>query len=231
MAMTADLTLAGLVDYRPDVFDNLVLPSPPLDAAAIGLQADQLRAAWTIDREDFINYLCFRSMGMCIAVPDAEFFKAAVGVWSRTHIHEWQMMFDSVFFKYNPLWNKDGKVTETGTDEHEGEETETNEGESDGNNVNTGYTHGYDGGTTHVDDELDWTHSDKQTGKVHAETQNTRTNNNNNTLEFEHVTLEQGNIGVTKSTELIDDFRKTAMFSIEDMIADEFQKNFLLMVW
>ena len=231
MAMVANLSLSGVVDYRPDVFDELELPTPPISAEAIGVQADQLRATWTINKDDFIEFLCLRSMSMSLAVPDADFLKRAVGVWSRTHIHEWQLLFESLFYKYNPLWNKDGKITETGQDNATGSETETNTGNSSGSSTTTNYTHGYDGGTVHTDDGLSWTHAAKQKGTATSEASNTRGTTNTGQTTFTHTTLEQGNIGVTKSTELINDYRKTALFSVEEYIADGFLKNFCLMIW
>ena len=219
MAMSALLTLSGMYSYRDDIFDNMVLPTPPLDAAAIGLQADQLRAAWTIDKGDLIEFICLRTMGMSLCYPDAEFLINAIGVWSRAHIHEWQLLFDSLFFKFNPLWNKDGKITETGLDENES----TNSASSNG--TNTDFTHGYDGGSVHQDDGLAWSHASKNRGQTTGEAQAA------GYVQFSHETLEQGNIGVTKSTELIDDFRKTAMFSIDEYLADEFMKQFCLMLW
>lgn len=232
MSMSAILTVAGMYDYRDDVFDELVLPVPPANAEAIGLSAGQLLAAWTIDRADFIQFLCLKTMGMSLAIPDADFLKKAVGVWSRTHIHEWQLLFNTQFYRFNPLWNKDGKITETGQDARTGSGSSTNTGEMDGGNTSTTFTHGYnDGSQIHEDDNLSWTHAGKEKGTVYSDTTNTINSETEDNLSYNHTTTEQGNIGVTKSTELIDDYRKTALFSIEEYIADEFCKHFCLMLW
>lgn len=231
MAMIAQLTISGLVNYYPSLFDNLLLPTPPTDASAIGLQADQLRTAWTIDKDQFINFLGLRCMGMCLAYPDATFMKAAIGTWSAAHIEEWQRLFDTLFYKYNPLWNKDGKIMETGVDTHNITDNLTQTGESTGNNTNTGYTHAYDGGTTHTDDNLTWTHAEKQKGNATANTTNLSSRVNNDTINTAHTRIEQGNIGVTMTQELITKEREVALFSIEEFIADEFAKNFCLMIW
>ena len=231
MGMTPLITLAGVLNYYPTLFDNMQLPVPPTDAAAIGLQADQLRAAWTISKEDFSEFMALHSMGMCLAYPDADFMKYAIGVWSKAHIHEWQRMFDTLFFRYNPLWNKDGKITETGTDTHTGHDVENIDGTAAGNSTNTGYTHGYDGGTTHTDDGLSWSHADKTVSSNQLANGTDRDYTTNNTDTLNHVTVEQGNIGVTKTTELIKEERELALFSIEEYIADEFKKQFCLMIW
>ncbi len=231
MAMIANLTIWGIVNYRPDVFDNLQLPTPPIDASAIGLEADQLRAAWTINKEDFLNFLCLQCMSMSVAVPDADFLKAAIGTWSSAHIHEWQRLFDTCFYKYNPIWNKDGIITEWGTDSNNTSENESINNSSNGQNTNTGFTHAYDGGVTHTDDNLTWTHADKTKGDMTAQTAQQRNRQNADTANFSHTTTEKGNIGVTMTQQMIDEERRISLFSIEEYIADEFKKNFCLMIW
>ena len=223
--MEARLTIAALNQYSPDIFDNLELPTPPINAAAIGLQADQLRAAWTIDKTDFINFLCLETMGMSVAYPDADFMKLAIGTWSRSHIHEWQRMFDTLFYQYNPLWNKDGVVSETGTDTHAQTESENGSGNGSGSSTATGSTHGYN--TT----DPVWTPSDKTESSTSSTTQTATTHTDNVTDTFTHRRVEQGNIGVTMSQELIQKERDLAMFSIESYIANEFKKTFCLMIW
>lgn len=239
------------MDYRPDVFDNMVLPTPPLVAETIGLIPEQLRAAWTIDKEEFINFLCLRTMSMSLAVPDADFFKKAVEMWSKAHIHEWQRLFDTLFFKYDPLWNKDFTIAETENLSHSGTENEsTNNSQTEnesantgvmGNNTITGFTHGYDGGTTHSDDNLAWTHSDKTKGNSNTNTTGQRANTltgngqkattTSDTDAKQRVQTEKGNIGVTMVQDMIEKERQLALFSIDEYIADEFTKNFMLMIW
>lgn len=232
MSMTATLTLSGLVEYRPDVMDNLELPSPPLSAPDIGLLPEQLRAPWVIEREDFINFLCFRTMSMSLAVPDADFFKLAVGVWSRAHIHEWQRMFDTLFYKYDPLWNKDYTLTETIEDENEKNDTEDSDSTITGNNTVTGFTHGYnDGGTTHADDGLAWTHADKTKGSNSLSNIGSRSGQSSGTASRDRTVTEKGNIGVSMVQDMIEKERKLALLSIEEYIADEFCKQFMLMLW
>ena len=214
-----------------DLFEYLELPSPPLDASAIGLQADQLRADWTIDKDDFVEFLCLHTMGMSLMVPDFDWMKNAIGTWSRAHIHEWQRMFDTLFYKYNPLWNKDGRVTDSGWDHRHGENSGEGHGGSSADNTETGYTHGYDGGTTHTDDNLAWTHADKTKGSNTGRYNDATSGEATEQSSYNHTRLEQGNIGVTMSQELITKERELAMFSIDEFIADEFKKQFCLMLW
>ena len=223
--MEARLTLSGLIQYRNDILDDLELPTPPTNAAAIGIQADQLRAAWTIDREDFANFLCLETMGMSVAYPDADFLKLAIGTWSRSHIHEWQRIFDTLFYKYNPLWNKDGVITDTGTDTHTQTESNTGTGTGTGSSTTTGNTHGYN-----VTDPV-WTPSDKTDSETSSETETETTHTDNVTDTHNNRRVEQGNIGVTMSQEMIERERQLALFSVESYIANEFKKTFCIMIW
>lgn len=218
MSRPARLTLSGMLNYVPDLFEDLQLPTPPLDAAAIGLQADQLRAAWTIDKDELVNYICLHTAGQSLCFPDGVWMKKAIKTWSTAHVHEWQRVFDTYFYKYNPLWNKDGTFTEGGTD------TNHDIGGQNTTGNYKRYTHGY-GDQHKVIDEEAWTHADlnqDSTGETHNVT---------NTLTTNRTRTEQGNIGVTMSQELIAKERELAKLSIDDMICDDFKREFIVMIW
>ena len=218
----------------PTLFDELVLPEPPINPGAIGLEVGQLRAAWTIDKPDLIDFLCLKTMGMCLAYPDAEFMRKAIGTWSRSHIHEWQRLFDTLFYKYNPLWNKDGTISESGWDHAQDNGHGNSSGSAGSAGTATDFVHGYDGGVVDSGeggDGLTWSHSDK--------TKTTGSNNYSNQYgtsdvtqsSFDHTTTERGNIGVTKTSELIQAEREVALYNFDEYIADEFMKMFCLQVW
>lgn len=238
--MNPIVTIHGLTMYSPInevtglpvLWDLLALPQPPNDAteetwaasaARIGVQPDQLREAWEINKQDFIDYLCIECMGMSVAYPDAAFLRNAIGTWSRVHLPEWQQLFDSCFLKFNPLWNKDGTIKETGSD------AKTNEYENDGESnpgstsTTTDQVKGYDGGN--------WADASKSITTGSGQDTSHSEGGYTDTITYGHITTEQGNIGVTKSTELLDDFRNTVKWSIEDYIVREFKRQFCLQIW
>lgn len=51
-------------------------------------------------------------------------------MWSRMHAQDWQQMYETLQYQYNPIWNKDGTISETEEESRSG--TRTTEG-SDGN--------------------------------------------------------------------------------------------------
>lgn len=233
--MYARLTVAGMAAWRnsdnQSIFDLMELPTPPIDAGAIGLQAGQLRAAWIINKDDLIDFIALRTTGMSLAIPDFDWMRNAIGTWSKAHIHEWQRMFDTLFYKYNPIWNKDGTIKESGWD-HKSKEDDS-EGTASGTSAGTrtDYTHGYDGGTTHTDDNLAWTHADKSKANGTNTASTVDHNEGTEQSSYNHSTVEQGNIGVTMTQDMIQKERDIAMFSIDEYLADEFAKQFCLLVW
>lgn len=221
MGMDARLTLSGMLQYDPDLFHDMLIPSPPdpENPGLIGLDVGQLRASWTIVKDDLVNYLQLRTMSMSLAVPDPGYLKNAIHTWSVASIHSWQRIFDTLFFKYNPIWNKDGKYV----------------GHSEGTNTGTGsttrFTHGYDNNIPAApapaaveeeeeeDDNLSWVHSDKaESGSVI-----------NAVMDDDHT--ERGNIGVTTTQQMIKEEREIAMVNIYDIIADSFIKYFCIALY
>lgn len=230
MSMTEILTLEALARYRSDLFDNLHLPTTPV-IADMGVEANQVRTLWTITPSQFVDYLCFKSRGLCVAVANADWMKDAIGTWSAAHVHEWQRAFDTLFYKYNPIWNKDGTISRQETNEYDKERISTGNSTDNETLKNTAYTHGYNGGTVHSDDNLDWSHADKNVAANTIGHQRRDTDNDTGTSETGETVTEKGNIGVTTTQAMIKEEREIALYSIEDIIADAFIKEFCLLLW
>lgn len=228
MAISAILTTAGLYNYRNDLFDNLLIPAPPTVPALIGLQADQLRAAWTINRSDLADYICLKAAGLSLVYPDADFMKQAISVWSKAHSHEWQRLFDTLFYKYNPMWNKDGKIQEDGRDSPDITTTYNKSYPKRDAGTTTMYTHGYDAVSNNT---VNWAPADKIEHDNSITEGETGTTRDAGTTITSLTRTEQGNIGVTSTQELISQERDLAMWSFDDYIANEYIKEFCVMVY
>ena len=237
MAMSAILTLRGMVTYKPDLFENLVLPVAPT-ADELGVQQNQIRAAWTINKADLVEFLCFQTEGMSLAFPDYDYMKKAIGTWSNAHIHEWQRMFDTLFYLYNPLWNKDFQATEAETENRDRVTAQTNSGTASTSTNATGYTNGYDGGTSTEQDPLmqtthtlNWTHADKTISSNTGSNSGTMNSRVDDDVIRSTTTTEKGNIGVTTVQEMIQAERDIASYSFDEYLAEEFKKHFCLLLW
>ena len=228
--MEARLTLSGMLKADPYLFDNMQLPTPPT-AANIGMEAAQIRAAWTIDKTTLINYISMRSASMSLVFPDMGYMRMAIHTWSAMHLENWQRLFNTWFFKYNPLWNKDGKFNTTTTDIKTGSGESSAESESSTTGENTHFVHGYDSNTVTTPDSLTWTHSDRDNTSADAENSASGSYENSERLEHRENRTEQGNIGVTTTQQMIKEERESAMFNLYDVIAESFIRFFCIAIY
>lgn len=248
----AEITFSALYRYRDDLFDLFELPHPPT-ASEMGVEEAQIAALWTIDKDDFIARLCFETMSFSVAFPDADFLKAMLGAFSRTELPRWQKAFNTLFYKYNPLYNKDAVHTGTTSGSENGNQATqrtynaTDDTTYDGTVSTDGtyYVHGYDDNTVSAPDPTDpertlgWTHADRVkstqdtdsttqfTHNVTEGVQRTDTSTKSGTANW----TEKGNIGVMSTQELIQRERDLSLFSIYKMIIDDIVKAFCIMVY
>ena len=82
------LTLIGLYNHVPELFDELVLPA-------------------AYDRDTFIDTVLLDQGEKCVAYQEPEFFKYAVGVWSRKWALSLERIAEALTEEYNPLHNYD----------------------------------------------------------------------------------------------------------------------------
>lgn len=95
--MRATLSLMGMYEYDHTILDFFHYPDK-----------------WeTVDKDVFVNKLLLDTAELEILYPDAEVFKMAIGYWSNAEVNNWNKLYDTTVLKYNPIWNKDGTVTET----------------------------------------------------------------------------------------------------------------------
>ena len=99
------LSILGLYQHDQSLFDNLQLPT----------------AFTTDDRETLINNLLMDCAEFECVYPNFDFCKAAIGWWSKSRLQVWTKLYNSTMFVYNPIWNKDGTITETRSKEYSGE--------------------------------------------------------------------------------------------------------------
>lgn len=237
------LSILGLYQHDQTLFDNLRLPAE--------FTAD--------DRETLINNLIMECAEFECTYPAFDFCKAAIGFWSKARLHVWQKLYNTMFLEYNPIWNKDGTVIETRTKEYSGEKagtvasTKETEAETDDAVADTRQASGDQDSTTenktvgfnsndyikHDKSEVDssWservTNSSRRTindsGSESGSTTESGTTSGEETEEYSRV--EQGNIGVTSTQQLIREEREVVQFEIDDFIINDFKKQFCILVY
>lgn len=238
------LSILGLYQYDQSLFDNLHLPDD--------FTAD--------DRTTLINNLLMDCAEFECLYPDFDFCKAAIGWWSRARLPVWEKLYASTMFDYNPIWNKDGTITETRTKTYSDEKTgsvnnrkDTTSSVEDGTASTRMLSVSKDDTTTENQtagfNSSDYTKKDKstvqhkyddsETGRVTrtvtdigAEQGNTTESGTTSGEESEDYTrIEQGNIGVTSTQQLIREEREVVQFEIDDYIINDFKKQFCILIY
>ena len=202
--MLGQISILGMYSLNRNLFDGLAVPD--------GLDADTLRDAILQDAAE-----------MNLIYPDSDFMQLSIELWSKRRLHAWQRMVQALYEEYNPLWNKDGTITETR--QRAGNASESGN-VSDSSNSSTEDIHAVQGYNA-----AQWQNAEKDTGEssITSNTDSTRSRNENET---ETVTrTESGNIGVTMSQAMLEaelNIRKKDIYTI---IAEEFKERFCLMVY
>ena len=156
----AVMTLAGLYNYDQTIFDDLILPVKPTPAM-MGIQQDQfidddMLPYVQINKETLIGKLMLDTAAFSIMYMSGATMKMAIRLWSKSKLPSWQALYNTLFFKYNPLWNKDAYHTESASRQgaKRGENAVSAMGryetEQASNDRNTSYVKGYDEGGTNV---------------------------------------------------------------------------------
>lgn len=212
----ATMSILGLYEYDPTIFDGLTLPT----AADITHEADKVSDPFVPDKQAFIKWLCWQLAEVSLIYASAPVVKTMIGIWSEIRLPVWKAVYNTLLYKYNPIWNKDGKIVEehdlTITDDFNVRNMKTEHDGSVANDV-TGYdSNTYSPNTRQVLDT--------------ADTQNGNTNN----VHTDKGTLtrtEGGNIGVTMTQEMIRQQRDVVEFNLYDYILQDFKQQFCVMVW
>lgn len=173
------------------------------------------RADYPIDKSVLVDLLLMETAELEVIYPDFDFMKQALGRYSTSRKIEWGRMLDVLAEKYNPLHNFDRN--EEYTDNETGNNTSTNSNTTTG--TTTEQTTGFNS-ETFVDQ-----------GKQDISGNTNYTGNSNATRQLTHKARLYGNIGVTKSQEMLRDeleVRKTDFYNI---IVEEIKNRFCLLVY
>ena len=112
--MPRDVMITPLTLYNLDntIFDGIVLPEYHFPRS---IEYDDLflKEGWSLNRETLINNLLLETAELNTLYTNPEFFKFAVTQWSHKEFPVWQSLYETLFYKYNPIWNKDGTVKDS----------------------------------------------------------------------------------------------------------------------
>ena len=118
------MTILGLYQWDPTIFDDMQLPA-------------------AIDRNTLIGNIVLECAGLEITLPNAEIFKSMLTTWSNSRIDAWSKMVTALQSQYNALHNYDR--TETHTDKWSNDSTKNMVQSSGGSDTTTTKTAAFDG--------------------------------------------------------------------------------------
>lgn len=212
----ANLSILGLYNYDPTIFDGLTIPT----ADDITDEAEKVTDPFVPDKTTLINYICMQLAEMELVYTKPEVVKTMIGIWSSVRLPVWKAIYNTLLYKYNPIWNKDGEVIEDHDLTIEDDYNVTNlKTEHDGNVANE--VTGYDSATYSPNTRQVVDTSDTQNGNT----------NNVHTDTGKITTTEHGNIGVTMTQEMIRQQRSVVEFNLYDYILQDFKAQFCIAVW
>lgn len=230
------LTFNGFIQYDPDFLKRISIPAG-------------------LDRKVLANEILMKSFDLELVYPSYEFMKIMLERFTAARLWGWQKLYDTTLLEYNPIWNKDGTITETETrdlahseagDRTDSRKTSTSGSES-GRDSRTGSeesesvvsTNAFNTGAFTDRDKTSGNASNDESGTYASESKSSgtdaftskETKDGTETGTVTRVREEHGNIGVTSTQQMIKEEREIALFSIYEQIADDIVKAFCILVY
>lgn len=211
------ISALGFYQYDNTLFDGLVVPGG-------------------IDKQLVIDQILMDTANLSLVYTDTNFMKHAISMWARQELPIWEKLYNAFKEDFNPLWNVDENTTETRTIQREDKGTSdrttnsTSNETSAGTNESVESVKGFNNDNWAEHTKINGKNNDKTNGTLsgdeHGETKDT----SNMTETF--TRRRGGNIGVTKSTELLADYMAVIpTTNLIAIISKDFKKKFCIMVY
>lgn len=236
----SNLSILGLYFVKKTIFDDIVIPEG-------------------LDKDILVDNILMECGELESLYPDADFMKIAIKQWSSKECPVWQHLKETTEYEYNPIWNKDGTISETRTITGNDSKTITgsNSRNTQGSANSTGSSVKSDSRSTQNDtteskaayNESTMQAANKSENSIsdsnqttvqdsaNSQTTATETGSNNqsetgsNSQTETYSRTESGNIGVTMTQQMIQAERDIAIFNIYDIIIKSFKTRFCLLIY
>lgn len=220
----AVVDLIGMYEYDSTVLDLMQIPE-------------------ALDRETLIDNLLMETAEMEILYNNVSFLKQAIGSWSKKNISVWNELYTTTQYEYNPIWNKDGTITETETRNLAGTD-HTTDNTDRVDNLQDKETRDLDDDTTHSvygfnsssaapesKDVGNYNGTDTFDHTGRQDVDRTFDKATTDTGTIKHERTEQGNIGLTSTQSLIKEQREVVKLNLMDVIIKDFIQRFCIGVY
>lgn len=102
--MRATLSLAGMYNFDPTIFDMFLVPPG-------------------VDKNMVIDHILIETADMEVLFTQPSYLKNAIGVWSRMWLPIWAHLWETTQYEYNPIDNYDRTETRSWTEGRENKDT------------------------------------------------------------------------------------------------------------
>ncbi len=234
--MEATLSILGLYNYQPAIFDSLTIPT-------------------SVDRETLIDNIIMEAAELELLFPNADILGRLIGNWSKTRLAAWNRMIGALDAEYNPIENSDRyedhledytrdlKESDNYTrdlkenDNYTRNLTDSGNSNSSGSiqNSRTGYNSSdlqltdSSGSEDHSDDTRSYTGDDNRNkGFTGSDNRNKGFTGGDTRHTVIHT---HGNIGVTTNQHMVEAELKLRQYDIYKLITNEFIDTFCIGVY
>lgn len=138
----ATMSLLGLYNHDESLLNGLIENLPNKFGIPSGYE-DSYYTSITVDPQTVVENLLVECAEFEILYSDFNALKQIITIWSAKEKPVWQKMFNTTCYKYNPIWNKDGKTIWTEQQTLTGTKTELETGTktaSDNGTITDNYT-------------------------------------------------------------------------------------------
>lgn len=241
---SATMTMLGMYNYLPDIFDDLTFPTG-------------------IDKNIAVDEILLKCGEFEILYSNPAFLKQAITHWGKKHYRTFDKWVNALAIEFDPLYNYDrheeytdnkvssgssesgsasagSRKSNNGTDAQSISATSTS---TDGGSTNQRDVSAYDSATYEPREKETGTNSGTSSGNGIANNHSNETSNeidqssnktnmqSNASEKVIHSAHLYGNIGVTTSTQMLEDYLRVERFNIYEQIADIFVDEFCILVY
>jgi hypothetical protein len=214
------LSIAGLYAWDDTIFDALHIPD--------GLDHD-IAVAGILEECSELE----------VRITDPVTMKQSLDYWSMGMLPIWTRLYSTTQLDYNPIWNKDGTITETrnlGRSDMETRNLATSDAEtrnlsSTADTTTTGQVSAFNSSTMQNADKQTMKGSGSDTGTINRTGSDTGTINRTGSDTGTVTRRETGNIGVTTTQQMLKEEREISQFNIYEVITRAFMDKYCIGVY
>lgn len=247
----ATLSIMGLYNYDSSVLDGLIQNLP----TAAKIPVDDVHiAGQDLNADALLTELLAQSGELEFVYPNPDAAQKIITAWALINADRWQRLYNTMWFSYNPIWNKDGTTTRTETEIHDLTITTMEPMTTKGGNRKTQLKLSETPNTITTETKKiagynsnNFTNSEQQTIENTGTNESTNTGTVENSVEGSSIisntktdkgditrtysSRETGNIGVTETQTMIQDERAVINFNMSQIIINDFISRFCILVY